>query len=138
LSRWDKFERAKVVKKHTRARDLFFHDTFARKRTRTNRSNAFYRSFAFAKFFHIANAFARFGRIVLFEKKKKDFSKIHPSWKPNQTKPTRPPKGFNARNAREHTERERKRKKEGTTRTGGFTGSLFRTSHVDFLRQFFF
>jgi len=137
LSRWDKFERAKVVKKHTHTRAISFHDTFARKRTRTNRSNAFYRSFAFAKFFHTLTRSRGLARIVLFETKKKDFSKS--ILLGNQTKPNpRVRRKGSTRATREHTERERKRKKEGTTRTGGFTGSLFRTSHVDFLRQFFF
>ena len=128
---------------HTHARSISFHDTFARKRTRTNRSNAFYRSFAFAKFFHIA-AFARFGAIFCSFREKKRFFKIHFSWKP--TKQTRASERVQ-RATRESRERERKesesraiereREREGT-RTGGFTGSLFRTSHVDFLKEFFF
>ena len=96
--------------KSTHARAISFHDTFARKRTRTNRSNAFYRSFAFAKFFHVR---AVWRELFSSRQKKTDFSKIHLSWKPNQTKPTRPPKRVqHAQRERAHRERERERKRE--------------------------
>ena len=103
LSRWDNSNEPRSSKS-THAHAISFHETFARKRTRTNRSNAFYRSFAFAKFFHIA-AFARFGAIFCSFREKKRFFKIHFSWKP--TKQTRASERVQ-RATRESRERERK------------------------------
>ena len=111
MSRWDKFERAKVVKKHTHTRAISFHDTFARKRTRTNRSNAFYRSFAFAKLFHIANAFAAVWRELFFSRQKKKIFQ-NPSFsetKPNQTHASAERV---QRAQRESTQRERERERK--------------------------
>jgi len=125
---------------HTHAISISFHDTFARKRTRTIRSNAFYRSFAFAKFFFLhRSAFARLvQQFVLFsEKKDDDFSKsIFFLETNNKTKTRAIERVQNATREREsraekgERERERERKKEGT-RTGGFTGSLFGTGHFE-------
>jgi len=134
LSRWDKFERAKVVKKHTRARDLFSRHIRAKK----NAHESLERFLPLLRVRKVLSRSRGLARIVFFETKKNRFFK-NPSFletKPNQTHASAE-KG-STRATRESTQRERKRKKEGTTRTGGFTGSLFRTSHVDFLRQFFF
>ena len=142
MSRWKNWN-THPRNDHTHASSISFHDTFARKRTRTNRSNVFYRFFAFAKFFFYIAAFARLVQQFVFsEKKKKDFQ--NPFFlETNKTKTRALSKGFKTR--RERAERERKararqreRKKEGT-RTGGFTGSLFGTGHCEclFLCRFF-
>ena len=98
---------------HTHAISISFHDTFARKRTRTIRSNAFYRSFAFAKFFFLhRSAFARLVQQFVLFSEKKDFSKSIFFLETNKTKTRAIERVQNATREREQSRERREREKE--------------------------
>ena len=97
---------------HTHAHAISFHDTFARKRTRTTRSNVFYRSFAFAKFFFSTSLCVRaVGSTICFFREKRFFKKSILLGNQQKQKPALS-KGFKTRRERERKSRAEQRERE--------------------------